>query len=167
MLPHIDEWKVEYVKEHPDAEPFGFYRAVHARLRRKIREISEPNESGQPIADAKLSPSQKKAAEDIHKFMMKDQQKGMDLERFIASPPILKYMKKFKRLMDTSSRAELDYLTAKYKGFYDFALLMEEFAIAIRDGTITPPEAYENVPLLSVLRLSGLPETGNRLKKKW
>jgi hypothetical protein len=33
----------------------------------------------------------------------------------------------------------MDYLTAKYKGFYDFARLLENFAGAIRDGKIKVP----------------------------
>jgi len=48
-------------------------------------------------------------------------------------------MKKFKRLMDTCSTAQMDYLTAKYRGFYDFALLLENFASAIKDGEIKVP----------------------------
>ena len=60
-------------------------------------------------------------------------------ESIIVSNLRLKYMGKFKRLMDTRNRAELDYFTVKNKGFYDFGLLMENFAAAIRDGDIKVP----------------------------
>ena len=70
---------------------------------------------------------------------MKIKKKGKPLETIIGTPQMMKYMKKFKRLMDTCSTAQMDYLTAKYRGFYDFALLLENFASAIKDGEIKVP----------------------------
>ena len=70
---------------------------------------------------------------------MKKKKKGKGVETIIRSPHMMKYMQKFKHLMDTCSKAEMDYLTAKYEGFYDFALFLENFASAIRDGEIKVP----------------------------
>ena len=139
LLPHIDQWKAQYFNKHPQATPDGFYRACHARLRRKILEIIKANEPAPVIPDINISSFQEKTAVDIHKFVMKTKKKGKGVETIISSPQMMKYMNKFKRLMDTCSPAEMDYLTAKYKGFYDFARLLENFAGAIRDGKIKVP----------------------------
>jgi len=136
LLPHIDQWKEQYFESNPDATTVAFYRACHARLRRKILEITEPSE---PRPDIKISSADKKIAADIHKFVMKKKKKGKGVETIIRSPHMMKYMQKFKHLMDTCSEAEMDYLTAKYEGFYDFALFLENFASAIRDGEIKVP----------------------------
>lgn len=139
LSPHIDKWKTQYFKMHPHAAPVAFYRAHHARLRRKILEIVEASEPAPVIPGIKISSFQKKTAADIHKFVMKTKKKGKPLETIIGSPHMMKYMQKFKQLMDTCSTAEMDYLTAKYKGFYDFARLLENFAGAIRNGEIKVP----------------------------
>ena len=52
---------------------------------------------------------------------------------------MLKYMQKFKHLMNTCSPQEMDWLTNKYEGFYDFALFLENFATAIKNGEIEVP----------------------------
>jgi len=136
LLPHIDQWKVQYFENNPGATTVAFYRACHARLRRKILEITEPSE---PRPDIKISSADKKIAADIHKFVMKEKKKGKGVENIIRSPHMMKYMQKFKHLMDTCSESQMDYLTAKYEGFYDFALFLENFAGAIRDGEIKVP----------------------------
>ena len=78
-------------------------------------------------------------ASDIHQFVMKARKKGRVLEDIMRSPQMMKYMKKFKRLMDTSTQQEMDYLAAKYDGFHDFAKLLETFAAAIQKGDIQVP----------------------------
>ncbi len=136
LSPDIEKWEKQYFESNPGATTVAFYRACHARLRRKILEITE---SSEPLPDIKLSPADKKIAADIHKFVMKKKKKGKGVETIISSPHMMKYMEKFKHLMDTCSEAEMDYLTAKYEGFYDFALFLENFASAIRDGEIKVP----------------------------
>ncbi len=91
------------------------------------------------IPDIKISSGKKKLATDIHKFVMKTKKKGQDVATIVTSPHMMKYMNKFKRIMDTCSPDEMNYLTAKYEGFYDFAFLLENFATAIRDGEIKVP----------------------------
>lgn len=136
LSPYIEKWRKQYFESNPGATTVAFYRSCHARLRRKILEITEPSE---PLPDIKISPADKKIAADIHKFVMKKKKKGKGVETIISSPHMMKYMQKFKHLMDTCSEAEMDYLTAKYEGFYDFALFLENFASAIRDGEIKVP----------------------------
>lgn len=136
LSPDIEKWKKQYFESNPGATTVAFYRACHARLRRKILEITEPSE---PLPDIKISPADKKIAAEIHKFVMKKKKKGKGVEAIISSPYMMKYMQKFKHLMDTCSEAEMDYLTAKYEGFYDFALFLENFASAIRNGEIKVP----------------------------
>ena len=94
-------------------------------------EIIEANEPAPVIPDINISSFKKKTAVDIHKFVMKTKKKGKGVETIISSPQMMKYMNIFKRLMDTCSSAEMDYLTAKYKGFYYVARLLENFAGAI------------------------------------
>jgi hypothetical protein len=40
----------------------------------------------------------------------------------------------FKSLMDTCTQGELDSLTVMFDGFYEFSLVLENFASAIKDG---------------------------------
>ncbi len=133
LSPDIEKWKKQYFESNPGAMTVTFFRAYHARLRRRILEITEPSE---PLPDIEISPADKKIAAEIHKFVMKKKKKGKGVEAIISSPYMMKYMQKFKHLMDTCSEAEMDYLTAKYEGFYDFALFLENFASAIRNGEI-------------------------------
>jgi uncharacterized protein YfkK (UPF0435 family) len=139
LAPHIEQWKTDYFDNHPQATPDAFYRACHARLRRKILEITEPVNQTAVFENIKVSAGKKKIAADIHKFVMKKKKKGRPVESIIGSAQMLKYMEKFKRLMETCSSEEMDWLTAKYEGCYDFALLLENFAMAIRDGEIKVP----------------------------
>jgi hypothetical protein len=136
LSPDIEKWRKQYFESNPGATTVAFYRVCHARLRRKILEITEPSE---PLPDIKISPADKKIAAEIHKFVMKKKKKGKGVETILSSPHMMKYMEKFKHLMDTCSEAEMDYLTAKYEGFYGFALFLENFASAIRDGEIKVP----------------------------
>ena len=136
LSPDNEKWEKQYFESNPGATTVAFYRAFHARLRRKILEITEPSE---PLPDIEISPADKKIAAEIHKFVMKKKKKGKGVEAIISSPYMMKYMQKFKHLMDTCSEAEMDYLTAKYEGFYDFALFLENFASAIRNGEIKVP----------------------------
>jgi hypothetical protein len=139
LEPHIEQWKKDYFGQHPQATPDTFYRAYHARLQRKILEITEPVNPAAAFENIEVSANKKKIAADIHKFVMKKKKKGRPVESIMGSTKMLKYMQKFKRLMDTCSPQEMDWLTAKYEGFYDFALLLENFATAIRDGEIKVP----------------------------
>ncbi len=46
------------------------------------------------------------------------------------------YMDAFKRVMDSSSKSQMDYICQQYDGFYGFAKVMEMLAQGIADGVI-------------------------------
>jgi hypothetical protein len=52
---------------------------------------------------------------------------------------IYDYMASFKRVMDSKTPAQMDYLTKEYGGFYRFAKLLEQMARGISNGTIQVP----------------------------
>lgn len=49
------------------------------------------------------------------------------------------YMGAFKRIMDTSTRNEMDELCARYSGFYRFGKLLEQLAEGIAEGRVEIP----------------------------
>ena len=49
------------------------------------------------------------------------------------------YMGAFKRIMDSSTSAQMDYLSQQYTGFYRFGKLLESLAQGIADGEIDVP----------------------------
>ncbi|MFM2588256.1 arylsulfatase regulator [Vibrio sp. TBV020] len=52
------------------------------------------------------------------------------------------YMEAFKRVMDSSSKVQMDYLCQQYLGFYRFAQWMERLAQGIADGVIDVPRVH-------------------------
>ncbi|NET32880.1 MAG: arylsulfatase regulator [Cyanothece sp. SIO1E1] len=50
------------------------------------------------------------------------------------------HMDKFKYLLDTCKRGEMDLLCTRYEGFYRFAKLMERLAEGIASGNIPVPK---------------------------
>lgn len=50
------------------------------------------------------------------------------------------YMGAFKRIMDTTTRDEMDALCVRYSGFFRFARLLEQLAEGIADGRIEVPK---------------------------
>ena len=50
------------------------------------------------------------------------------------------YMGIFKQLLDTCSPDDMDLLCQQYEGFHRFAVLLENLAQGIADGTIAIPE---------------------------
>jgi hypothetical protein len=52
------------------------------------------------------------------------------------------YMDGFKRVMDSTSRIQMDYICQQYDGFYRFAKLMEMLARGIADGIIDVPKDH-------------------------
>ncbi|WP_234498146.1 arylsulfatase regulator [Vibrio maritimus] len=50
------------------------------------------------------------------------------------------YMDAFKRVIDSSSKVELDYICLQYPGFFRFAKWMERLAEGIADGVIEVPK---------------------------
>lgn len=52
------------------------------------------------------------------------------------------YMDAFKRVMDSTSRVQLDDICQRYDGFYRFAKLMEMLARGIADGIVDVPKDY-------------------------
>tara|TARA_A100001391_G_scaffold201871_2_gene189948 strand:- start:1967 stop:2236 length:270 start_codon:yes stop_codon:yes gene_type:complete len=57
-------------------------------------------------------------------------------------PTTYDYMGAFKRVMDTSTSEQMDYLCQEYAGFYRFARLLETIAQAIADGEIEVPQTH-------------------------
>ena len=56
--------------------------------------------------------------------------------------PIYDYMDAFKRVLDSSTRVQMDYLYQRYDGFYRFAKLLEVMAQGIADGVIDVPKDH-------------------------
>ncbi len=54
---------------------------------------------------------------------------------------MMDYMPAFKRLLDSTTSAEMDELCRRFDGFYRFASLMESLAKGLADGVIEVPEA--------------------------
>ena len=52
------------------------------------------------------------------------------------------YMEAFKRVMDSNSRIQMDYICQQYEGFYRFVKLMEALACGIADGSIDVPKDH-------------------------
>ena len=55
---------------------------------------------------------------------------------------IYDYMDAFKRIMKSSTRVHMDYLSRQYAGFYRFGKLLESIAQGIADGDIDVPEDH-------------------------
>ena len=85
-----------------------------------------------------LSKEQKELARTIDRYIKRATQKGGGDEQILHD--ISNYMATFKRLLDTSTPAEMDTLCTLYPGFYRFAKLLENLAGAIRDGAIEVPD---------------------------
>jgi len=52
------------------------------------------------------------------------------------------YMDAFKRIMDSSTPVQLDYLCQQYGGFYRFGKLLESLAQGIAEGDIEVPKDH-------------------------
>lgn len=55
---------------------------------------------------------------------------------------IYDYMDAFKRIIDSSTRVQMDYLSQQYSGFYRFGKLLESLAQGIADGEIDVPKDH-------------------------
>jgi len=55
---------------------------------------------------------------------------------------IYDYMVPFKQVMDSTTQAQMDYLTHEYDGFYRLANILEKMAQGISDGTIQVPKDH-------------------------
>ncbi|EGY29572.1 hypothetical protein Rin_00004490 [Candidatus Regiella insecticola 5.15] len=58
------------------------------------------------------------------------------------------FMPAFKRIIDSTSKLQMDYICQQYEGFYRFAKLMERVAQCLADGVIEVPKypSNKNVP---------------------
>jgi hypothetical protein len=56
------------------------------------------------------------------------------------SPKWADYMSGFQRLMDTSTRNEMDALCEQYAGFFRYAKILERIAPGIHSGQIKVPK---------------------------
>jgi hypothetical protein len=54
------------------------------------------------------------------------------------------YMEVFKRIMDSCSKPQMDFICQQYNGFYRFAKLMERLAQGIANGSIEVPERHQS-----------------------
>ncbi|WP_261791546.1 hypothetical protein [Candidatus Erwinia dacicola] len=52
------------------------------------------------------------------------------------------YMDAFKRVMDSTSKIQMDYICLQYPGYYRFAKWMERLAQGIADGVIEVPKDH-------------------------
>ncbi len=52
------------------------------------------------------------------------------------------YMEAFKRVMDTTTSQQMDYICQNYDGFYRFAKMLELLAQGIADGVIEVPRGH-------------------------
>ncbi len=52
------------------------------------------------------------------------------------------YMDAFKRIIDSTTSVQMDYLCQQYPGFYRFAKLLESLAQGISDGAIDVPKDH-------------------------
>lgn len=52
------------------------------------------------------------------------------------------YMDAFKRVMDSASKVQMDYVCLQYPGFFRFAIWMECLAQGIADGVIEVPKDH-------------------------
>ncbi|TPW39324.1 arylsulfatase regulator [Serratia sp. SRS-8-S-2018] len=52
------------------------------------------------------------------------------------------YMDAFKRVMDSASKVQMDYICQQYPGYYRFAKWMERLAQGIADGVIEVPKDH-------------------------
>lgn len=57
-------------------------------------------------------------------------------------PTIYDYMEAFKRIIDSTTSVQMDYLCQQYAGFYRFAKLLESMAQGISDGVIDVPKDH-------------------------
>ena len=85
-----------------------------------------------------LNNKQKKLASKIEKWVKGIHDKGGGMEDMLVT--MYDYMPTFKQLMEMSGPDEMDMLCEQYPGFYQFALLLENLARGISDGTIEVPE---------------------------
>lgn len=130
---YISQWSKDFFSTHPGASSQDFFRSYNAQLRRKILEVTGKKEDSfnKNKQQKEIDPQKLKIASEIDAFVKN--LKKLD-QHIIGSPDILEYMTKFRTLMDTSIQEELDYLSAKYEGFYEFAQFLENFASAIQNG---------------------------------
>ena len=52
------------------------------------------------------------------------------------------YMDAFKRVMDSTSKVQMDYICLQYPGYFRFAKWMERLAQGIADGVIEVPKDH-------------------------
>lgn len=52
------------------------------------------------------------------------------------------YMEAFKRVMDSATKVQFDYICQQYDGFWRFTRLMEMLAEGISSGVIEVPKAH-------------------------
>ncbi len=132
----LNEWSKEFFAAQPGTTSQDFYRYCNARMRRKIIEITGVNQDNldKDIQQDGIDPQKIKIASEINSYVKKFKKNSKNIDEIIGSPKIMHYMTMFKGLMDACTKGELDSLTVMFDGFYEFSLVLENFASAIKDG---------------------------------
>lgn len=91
-----------------------------------------------PEARTPLTPRQKRLAARIDQWIKGVIKRGGGDEEILQE--MVDYMSVFKKILGTSTEAQVDALCVNYAGFYRFAVLLEDLARGIADGTIEVPD---------------------------
>ena len=75
---------------------------------------------------------------DAHVSRYPDTDRG-DEQLFVT---LYDYMDAFKRILDSATPVQMDYLCQQYPGFYRLAMLLESLAQGIAEGAIEVPKDH-------------------------
>lgn len=90
--------------------------------------------------NSELTKEQIALAKSIHDHVVRIEKAGGGDEMLLVS--LYDQMDTFKRLLDSSTREQIDQLSNQYPGFYRFAKLLESLAEAIHDGRVEVPKDH-------------------------
>ena len=85
-----------------------------------------------------LRKNQKRLAQRIDKYVSRILAQGGGDEEILQN--MYDHMGTFKKLLDTSTPAQMNELSQRYDGFYRFAKLLEMLAQGIHEGVIEVPD---------------------------
>jgi hypothetical protein len=103
-------------------------------IRAKIADqLTKESEKSMALRD-----NQKRLARRIDKYVSRILAQGGGDEKILQN--MYDHMGTFKKLLDTSTPAEMNELCQRYEGFYRFAKLLEIMAQGIQDGVVEVPD---------------------------
>ncbi len=85
----------------------------------------------------KITEEQLELVKRINRHVNQFPENEVGTEQLLAT--LYDHKNSFKKVMDTTTRVQMDYLSQNYSGFYRFAKLLELMAQGISDGTIDVP----------------------------